>query len=59
MEKGFAFSWWCGGSECEQHIKEETKATLRCLPVEQPGGSGVCIYCGKPASDKAYFAKAY
>jgi len=59
VEKGFAFSWWCGGSECEQHIKEETKATLRCLPVEQPGGSGVCIYCGQPASDRAYFAKAY
>ena len=59
VEKGFAFSWWCGSSECEQHIKEETKATLRCLPVEQPGGSGVCVHCGKPASDKAYFAKAY
>jgi prolyl-tRNA synthetase len=59
VEKGFAFSWWCGGTECEEKIKEETKATMRCIPIEQPGGSGKCIYCGQPAVDKAVFAKAY
>jgi prolyl-tRNA synthetase len=59
VEKGFAFSWWCGGSDCEEKIKEETKATMRCIPIEQPGGSGTCIYCGKPAKEKAIFAKAY
>jgi prolyl-tRNA synthetase len=59
VEKGFAFCWWCGSGDCEQHIKEETKATIRCLPLEQPGGTGSCIYCGKPGADKAYFAKAY
>jgi prolyl-tRNA synthetase len=59
VEKGFAFSWWCGGSDCEAQIKEETKATMRCIPIEQPGGSGNCIYCGKPAKEKAIFAKAY
>jgi prolyl-tRNA synthetase len=59
VEKGFAFSWWCGGADCEGSIKEETKATMRCIPIEQPGGSGSCIYCGKPAREKAIFAKAY
>jgi prolyl-tRNA synthetase len=59
VEKGFAFSWWCGGTDCEEKIKEETKATMRCIPIEQPGGSGKCIYCGQPAADKAIFAKAY
>jgi prolyl-tRNA synthetase len=59
VQKGFALAWWCGSSECEGKIKEETKATMRCIPIEQPGGSGKCIYCGQPANDKAIFAKAY
>jgi prolyl-tRNA synthetase len=59
VEKGFAFSWWCGSSECEANIKEETKATMRCIPLEQPGGSGKCIHCGLPAKEKAIFARAY
>ncbi|PYO55336.1 MAG: hypothetical protein DMD83_20195, partial [Candidatus Rokuibacteriota bacterium] len=40
-------------------IKEETKATTRNIPLEQPGGSGRCIHCGKPATERAIFAKAY
>ena len=59
MEKGWAFSWWCGERECEAQIKEETKATTRCIPLEQPGGAGQCIHCGKPAQEKAIFARAY
>jgi prolyl-tRNA synthetase len=59
VEKGFAFSSWCGSAECEQKIKDETKATLRCIPMEQPGTTGACICCGRPAREKAYFAKAY
>jgi prolyl-tRNA synthetase len=59
VEKGFAFSWWCGNADCEASIKEETKATMRCIPIEQPGGSGKCIHCGQPATEKAIFAKAY
>jgi prolyl-tRNA synthetase len=59
VEKGFAFSWWCGGSGCEAKIKEETKATMRCIPLEQPGGAGNCIYCDKAANEKAIFARAY
>jgi prolyl-tRNA synthetase len=59
VEKGFAFAWWCGSSDCEAKIKEETKATMRCIPLEQPGGSGKCVYCGSLASSKAIFARAY
>ncbi len=59
VETGFAFSWWCGGAACEAKIKEETKATMRCIPIEQPGGSGTCVCCGQPAREKAIFARAY
>jgi len=59
VEKGFAYSFWCGSAQCEKSIKDETKATLRCIPLEQAKDSGSCIYCGKPAQQKAYFAKAY
>ena len=57
--KGFAYSYWCGSAQCEKSIKEDTKATLRCIPLEQAGEKGACIYCGQPAEEKAYFAKAY
>lgn len=59
VQNGWAFSWWCGSKDCEAKIKEETKATTRCIPFQQPDGQGQCIYCGQPASEKAYFARAY
>ncbi|GAP15266.1 prolyl-tRNA synthetase [Longilinea arvoryzae] len=59
VQNGWAFSWWCGSKECEARIKEETKATTRCIPFNQPDGEGRCIYCGQPASEKVYFARAY
>ena len=59
VEKGWALAWWCGSAACETKVKEETKATTRCLPLEQPGGSGTCAVCGAPASEKVYFARAY
>ncbi len=59
VEKGFAFSWWCGNADCEASIKDETKATMRCIPLEQPGGTGKCIHCGQVAKEKAIFARAY
>jgi prolyl-tRNA synthetase len=59
VEMGFAFSWWCGNADCEASIKEETKATMRCIPLEQPGGTGPCIHCGQVAKEKAIFARAY
>ena len=59
VENGWALSWWCGSLECEAKIKEDTRATTRCLPLEQPAGAGHCIVCNQPAHEKAYFAKAY
>ena len=67
VEKGFAYGWWCGKSDCEAKIKEETKATMRCIPLDQTLGgtasaassSGKCVYCGKPANERAIFARAY
>jgi prolyl-tRNA synthetase len=59
VEKGFALSYWCGRRECEAQIKENTKATTRCIPSEQTGGEGFCIGCGQPAKEKVIFAKAY
>jgi len=59
VEQGFARSYWCGDAKCEEQIKEKTKATLRCIPMEQPGVAGVCIHCGKPANELAIFGKAY
>jgi prolyl-tRNA synthetase len=59
VENGWALAWWCGSAECEAKVKEDTKATTRCLPLEQPGGSGTCAVCGAPASDQVYFARAY
>ncbi|OQW96759.1 MAG: proline--tRNA ligase [Verrucomicrobia bacterium A1] len=58
-EKGFALSYWCGQAACEAKIKEETKATVRCIPLEQAAGEGRCIHCGQPAKEKAFFAKSY
>lgn len=59
VQNGWAFSWWCGSKECEAKIKEDTRATTRCIPLEQPGDSGKCIVCNAPATEKAYFARAY
>jgi prolyl-tRNA synthetase len=59
VQNGWAFSWWCGSKECENKVKEDTKATTRCIPLEQPGGHGHCIVCGQPAAEKVYFSRAY
>jgi prolyl-tRNA synthetase len=59
VETGFARSYWCGSANCEAKIKEETKATMRCIPLEQSGGEGKCIFCGESAKEKGIFAKAY
>jgi len=59
VERGFALAWWCGNGACEEKIKEETKATMRCIPLDQPEGSGKCVYCGESAKEKGVFARAY
>jgi prolyl-tRNA synthetase len=59
VKNGWAFSWWCGSTQCEAKVKEDTRATTRCIPLDQPGGSGSCIVCGGNATEKVYFARAY
>jgi len=58
---GFVEAWWCGDAACEAEIKTQTQATIRCLPLERSttDTSGTCVYCGKPATEWAIFAKAY
>ncbi|MGA2488993.1 MAG: proline--tRNA ligase [Anaerolineales bacterium] len=59
VQNGWAYSYWCESAECEAKVKEDTKATIRCIPLGQPEGHGKCIVCGKDAKRKAYFARAY
>ena len=59
MQDGWALAYWCGSTECEARVKEDTKATTRCIPLDQPEGQGKCIVCGQPAKNKVYFARAY
>ncbi len=56
---GFYRAWWCGSPDCEQQVKDETKATIRCIPMDGNHGSGRCMRCGAPASRWVYFARAY
>lgn len=58
-KRGFIRALWCGDSECEKKIKEETKATTRVLPFDAEKENGICIYCGNSASNRWYFAQAY
>lgn len=57
--RGFLYSFWCEDPDCEAHIKEETKATTRCKPLDAKEEEGKCIYCGKDAKYRWYFAQAY
>lgn len=59
VKNGWAFTWWCGSSACEAKVKEDTKATTRCIPLDQPRGSGPCIVCGEQSTEKVYWARAY
>lgn len=56
---GFIAAHWDGTVETEQKIKEETKATIRCIPLEDNSEEGSCIYSGKPSARRVLFAKAY
>ncbi|MCT4672742.1 MAG: proline--tRNA ligase [Prolixibacteraceae bacterium] len=56
---GFVLAHWDGTTETELKIKEETKATIRCIPFDSPEEDGVCIYSGKPSKKRVLFALAY
>jgi prolyl-tRNA synthetase len=59
VQNGWAYTWWCGGAGCEDRVKEDTKATTRCIPLDQPEGAGKCVICGAEAHQKVYFSRAY
>ena len=56
---GFVRCWFNPGKEVEARIKDETKATVRCIPFDQPGGEGKDIYTGEPSKTQVLFAQAY
>ena len=59
---GFVKAMWCGNQACEDAIKDETGASIRCIPFDDEQeviGDGCCVHCGKPADKMAYFARAY
>ncbi|MDP7430027.1 MAG: proline--tRNA ligase [Flavobacteriales bacterium] len=60
IEKGgFVWAHWDGTNETEEKIKQQTKATIRCIPLEKTEESGECVYSGKQSKQRVLFAKAY
>lgn len=58
-KNGFISAHWDGSAETENKIKELTKATIRCIPLNNPQESGKCIFTGNPSKERVIFAKAY
>jgi prolyl-tRNA synthetase len=56
---GFMRARWCGSPECEARVKDETGATIRCLPLDAPLDPGPCLVCGGDSERRALFARAY
>jgi len=56
---GFLLAHWDGTPETEERIKEETKATIRCIPFDREKQKGVCVYSGKESEGRVIFARAY
>lgn len=59
VKEGFALAHWDGSGETEEKIKELTKATIRCIPLDQEAEAGNCVLTGKPSQGRVVFAKAY
>jgi len=58
-KRGFIVTGWCRSADCEARIKEETKATVRVIPIEGTAVAGACVRCAQPSSSEVYFAQAY
>jgi prolyl-tRNA synthetase len=56
---GFVSAHWDGSSETEEKIKKETKATIRCIPIDSKKEEGFCVVSNKPSLQRVLFAKAY
>jgi len=59
QRRGFILAHWDGTTETELKIKEETQATIRCIPLDSPQEEGKCIVTGKPSKKRVMFALAY
>ncbi|HMO58905.1 MAG TPA: proline--tRNA ligase [Roseiflexaceae bacterium] len=59
VERGFVRCYWDGSSDDEKRIQDETRATIRCIPLDQPGVAGSCIYTGRQTTQQVIFARAY
>ncbi len=60
IEKGgFLMAHWDGTAETEEKIKDETKATIRCIPLDSPAEPGTCVFSGEPSERRVIFARAY
>jgi len=57
--RGFLVAGWCEDAACEAAIKQETKATVRVIPIEGEAAPSACVRCGKPSPREVYFAQAY
>lgn len=58
-EGGFVHAHWCGSVECENKVQEDTKATIRCMPLEFNKEEGSCIVCQKKSDRRVIFSKSY
>jgi prolyl-tRNA synthetase len=56
---GFILAHWDGSEETEAYIKEQTKATIRCIPLEQEDEDGVDLVSGKPSTGRVVFGRAF
>ncbi len=59
INAGFSRASWCGSAECETRVKAETRATIRCIPFEQPEQVGPCLVCGEAGRFQVIWARAY
>jgi prolyl-tRNA synthetase len=58
-EGGFLLAHWDGSPETEEKVKQETKATIRCIPLEGDRTPGTCMVTGRPSAQRVIFARAY
>ena len=58
-QRGFLLAHWCGDPDCEARIKDETAATIRCIPLDAAQEEGACIWCGRPSSRRVVFGRSY
>jgi prolyl-tRNA synthetase len=56
---GFIRAQWCGARACEDAVKTETGATIRCIPLDAADEPGTCVYCGTPSTQRVLFGRAY